>query len=138
MYKKILVGIDGSETGSRAFDSALEHAARDNAELFVLSVAQPPDIGGDVETEAVIENSLAYHRKLFPPLQKRAKAKGVKARFETAVGHPVEQIIYHADRHNVDLIVIGDRGRSKFAKLLMGSVSKEVLQHAARPVLLVR
>ncbi len=34
--------------------------------------------------------------------------------------------------------IVGDRGRSKFAKLLMGSVSKEVVQHAGRPVLLVR
>lgn len=138
MYRKILIGYDGSESGRKAFDSALEHAARNKAELYVLSVAQPPDIGGDVETEAVIENSLEYHRKLFGPLQKLAAERGVKAHFETAVGHPVEQIIYHADRHAVDLIVVGDRGHSKFARLLMGSVSKEVVQHAGRPVLLVR
>jgi nucleotide-binding universal stress UspA family protein len=38
----------------------------------------------------------------------------------------------------VDLIVVGDRGRSKFAKLLLGSVSKQVVQYANRAVLVVR
>jgi nucleotide-binding universal stress UspA family protein len=54
------------------------------------------------------------------------------------VGHPARQIIYHADRRKVDLIVVGDRGRSKFAKLLLGSVSKQVVQYANRAVLVVR
>lgn len=138
MYKKILVGIDGSQFSRRAFDSALAQAARDHAELFVLTVAQPPQIGDDVETEAIIENSRKYHQTLFPPLQKLAAEKSVKAHFEVATGHPVEQIIYHADRHGVDLIVVGHRGRSKFAQLLLGSVSKQIVQHAGRAVLIVR
>ncbi len=138
MYRKILVAIDGSAPAAKAFDNALEHAARDGAELYVLTVAQPPEIGGEVELEAVIEHSREYHATLFPPLQKMVAAKRVKAHFEVAVGHPVEQIIYHADKHAVDLIVVGHRGRSKFAQLLLGSVSKQIVQHADRPVLVVR
>jgi len=54
------------------------------------------------------------------------------------VGNPAEQIIYYADRNGVDLIVVGDRGRSKLARLLLGSVSKNVVEHAGRPVMVVR
>ena len=138
MYRKILVGYDGSEAGKKAFESALELAATHGAELVVLAVSRPPEIGDDVETEAVIENSLRYHRGLLAELKPMATAKGVKAHFEVAVGHPAEQIIYDADRRGVDLVVVGDRGRSKFTRWLLGSVSKQVVQYALRPVMVVR
>jgi nucleotide-binding universal stress UspA family protein len=138
MYRRILVGCDGSEAGNRAFESALNLAKNDGAELYVLTVSRPPEIGDDVETEAVIENSRAHHHKLLVPLQRKAGQAGIKAHFEVAVGHPAEQIIFHADQHQADLIVVGDRGRSKFARLLLGSVSKQVVEYAGRPVLVVR
>lgn len=138
MYRKILVGYDGSKAGNKAFDSALELAKNHNAELYVLTISRPPEIGDDVETEAVIENSREYHRKLLVPLRRKTDQAGVKGHFEVAVGHPAEQIISNADRHQVDLIVVGDRGHSKFARLLLGSVSKTVVQYADRPVLVVR
>ena len=138
MYHRILVGYDGSAAGRKAFDAALDLAAKHAAELHVLTVCRTMDIGDDVETEAVIENSREYHRKLLAPLRRRAEQAGVKAHFEVAIGHPAEQLIFHADRHQADLIVVGDRGRSKFARLLLGSVSKQVVQYAGRPVLVVR
>lgn len=138
MYRKILVGYDGSKAARKAVDTALRLAAKDGAELFVLAVSQPPDIGDDVETEAVIEGSRRYHRGLLAELRGELARSGVKAHYEVAVGHPAEQIIYHADQHGADLIVVGDRGRSRFARLLLGSVSKHVVQYAERPVLVVR
>jgi len=138
MYRKILVGYDGSAAGRKAFDAALELAAKDGAELYILSVARPPQVGDDVETEAVIENSRRYHRRILAELKAAVATKGVKVHYEVGVGHPAEQLIYDADRHGVDLIVVGDRGRSKFARLLLGSTSKQVAEHAGRPVLVVR
>ena len=138
MYRKILFGYDGSVAGRKAFDTALELAAKDGAELYVLSIARPPEVGDDVETEAVIENSRQYHRRMLAELKAAVASKGVKVHYEVAVGHPAEQLIYDADRHGVDLIVVGDRGRSKFARLLLGSTSKQVAEHAGRPVLVVR
>ncbi|HSC94350.1 MAG TPA: universal stress protein [Burkholderiales bacterium] len=138
MYRRILVGYDGSKAGDKAFDDALSLAKSHGAELWVLTVARPPEIGDDVESEAVIENSREHHRKLLVPLRKKAAQGGVKAHFEVAVGHPAEQIMFYADQHQVDLIVVGDRGRSKFTRMLLGSVSKTVVQYAGRPVLVVR
>lgn len=138
MYRKILVGYDGSAAARKAFDAALELAAKHGAELHVISVARPSEVGDDVETEAVIEHSRAYHRGLLAELKTSVTAKGVKTHYEVAVGHPAEQIIYHADRQRADLIVVGDRGRSKFARLLLGSISKQITEHAGRAVLVVR
>ena len=138
MYRRILVGYDGSEASRKAFDSALNLAKSHGAELWVLTVSRPPEIGDDVESEAVIENSREYHRTLLAPLRPLTEQAGVKSHFEVAVGHPAEQIISTADQHGADLIVVGDRGRSKFARLLLGSVSKTVVQYAGRAVLVVR
>lgn len=138
MYRKILIAYDGSEASRKAFETALTLALQHNAELFVLSVARPPEVADEVETEAVIENSRQHHRRMLAELKPALAAKKIKAHLEVAVGHPAEQIIYDADRHGVDLIVVGHRGRSKFARLLLGSVSKHVVQYADRPVLVVR
>jgi nucleotide-binding universal stress UspA family protein len=138
MYRRILVGYDGSAAGRKAFDTALELAAKHGAELYVISVARPSEVGDDVESEAVIEHSRQYHRRLIAELKSSVATQGVKAHYEVAVGHPAEQIIYHADKYQADVIVVGDRGRSKFAKLLLGSISKNVVQYAGRAVLVVR
>ncbi len=138
MYRKILVAYDGSAASKKAFDTACQLAEQNHAELFVVSVARPPDIADDVETEAVIENSRQYHQSLLARLEGALAAKKLKAQFHVSTGHPAEQIIYEADRHDVDLIVVGDRGRSKFTRLLLGSTSKQVTEHAGRQVLVVR
>jgi nucleotide-binding universal stress UspA family protein len=138
MYRRILVGYDGSEPSKKAFATACDLAAKHGAELFVLTVCRPPEVGDDVESEAIIENSRRYHRGLLAELKPAAAARGIKAHFEVGVGHPAEQIIYDADRHDADLIVVGHRGRSKFARMLLGSVSKQVVEHAERQVLVVR
>lgn len=53
-------------------------------------------------------------------------------------GHPAEQICEYAAGHAVDLIVLGTRGQSNFARLLLGSVTTQVTSHAHCPVTLVR
>ena len=53
-------------------------------------------------------------------------------------GQPAAVICEFARDHHVDLIVMGARGRSNFAALLLGSVSSQVLQHAPCPVTVVR
>lgn len=138
MYRKILIAYDGSDASKKAFEAAHVLASQSGADLWVLSVARPPEIGDDVETEAVIEHSRRYHRRLLAELKSAAAARNVHVHFEVSVGHPAEQIIYEADKLGVDLIVLGHRGRSKFARLLLGSTTRQVTEHAGRPVLVVR
>jgi len=48
------------------------------------------------------------------------------------------QRISRADQLDADLIVVGDRGRSKIKRMLLGSVSDRVVRHADRAVMVVR
>jgi nucleotide-binding universal stress UspA family protein len=49
-----------------------------------------------------------------------------------------DAIITYAERSNVDLIVIGTKGRTGLKKFVLGSVASGVISHAKSPVLVVR
>jgi len=69
----------------------------------------------------------------------RAARKGVIAKGEVIESTSVvETIVAYAFSEKFDLIVIGTRGNTGFKRLLVGSVSSGVLNHAHCPVLLVR
>ena len=53
-------------------------------------------------------------------------------------GHPADQILETAQEEDVSMILIGSRGKRTGARLLMGSVSREVANSADRPVLIVK
>ena len=136
--KRILVAYDGSESAGKAFELALDLAAKYAAEMDVLAVARPPEFGSEVEAGAVIENSKKHYHQVLKPLHSVAADTGLKVRFEVAVGHPAEQIVRHAETWGIDLIVVGHRGRSFFERLLIGSVAKHVIDHAHCAVLVAR
>jgi nucleotide-binding universal stress UspA family protein len=50
----------------------------------------------------------------------------------------VSEIIEFGERENIDLIIMGTRGRTGFKKLLLGSVASGVINFAHCPVLVIR
>ena len=58
--------------------------------------------------------------------------------FIVVEGHPAVTIAEEADRFNVDLIVVGSHGYHGLNRLVLGSVSRHLLDHTVRPVLVVR
>jgi nucleotide-binding universal stress UspA family protein len=138
MTKHLLVAFDASPSAQKALEFALELCRVLEAELYVLAVVRPPEPADDVETEAVIENATEYFEKQFADLSEKVKAAGVKAKFEIAVGHPADQIVHQAEAHGIDHIVMGHRGHTFFRRWLLGSVSKQVIDHAPCTVTVVR
>ena len=136
--KRILAAYDGSEYANKAFAMALDLAVKYGAEMLVLAVARPPDIGNDIETEAVIANSKKHCHEMLKPLHPPAATSGVAVQFQVVVGHPAEQIVRHADEWGADLIVVGHRGRTFFEHWLIGSIARRVMAHASCAVLVAR
>jgi len=138
MISKILIAYDGSDPSKRAFDFGLDIASKYSAELLVLSVVRLPEPAVDVETESLVESGGEYYKEQFAELREKAASLGITPRFEVAVGHPAEQIIDRAEEENVDLIVMGHRGKTFVERWLLGSVSKRVLSYAHCAVTIVR
>jgi len=141
MLRKIVIAFDGSTQAYHAFDFALElsklcpNAAPD---ITVLSVAQPPEPIDIVEMDAVIDSASQHYEELFKGLREKAKERGVEIKTEIAVGHPVDQIVRYAKEKDTDMIVIGQKGKSKIESWLLGSVSKRVATYAPCTVTIVK
>ncbi|RCK77939.1 MAG: hypothetical protein OZSIB_1977 [Candidatus Ozemobacter sibiricus] len=138
MIKRILAAYDSSEQALKAFQFALDLAAKFQAELLVLAVARPPEPAEDVEIGAVLDTAREFYREHFQMLREVAAAQNLTIDPTIRVGHPADQILRMAEEEQVDLIVMGHRGKNFVERWLMGSVSDRVLNHAPCAVTIVR
>jgi len=141
MLKKILVAFDGSQESYKAFDFALKlskECPSKEREIFILSVAQPPEPADIVEVKAVIDSASEYYKKEFEKIFSIAKEHGVEVKTDIVAGHPADQIVRYASENGFDIIIMGQRGMSKIERWLLGSVSRRVATYATCPVVIVK
>ena len=139
---KILVPVDGSEKANRAIEFAANLAEKYDAIVHLLYVVKPiifAEEFGVVITQDTLDELRAVGNKIIVAAEAEAKKKGIK-HIETMVaeGDPTERIIGYAKDQDVDMIVIGSRGRGSFKDILLGSVSNKVCHRSDRTCVIVR
>jgi len=150
MFRRILVGIDGSKHSARALDVAGDLARMYGSEVLVLHVLDqlpPRDIAVELardehvplaEEEARYAGGLAHGDLLARAAADGLRAKGVRQlRPCVAEGRPAKEILKLAKQEDVDLIVLGSRGLGDIGSLLLGGLSHKVVHLADRPCLIV-
>ncbi|MGP8070826.1 MAG: universal stress protein [Candidatus Bathyarchaeia archaeon] len=152
VFKRILVAVDGSESSFRAARVAIKLAKRNEADLLVVSVIQTPahpfmrtqtltSPGMDVDgLEGYYKYATRDAQEWIDKVASIATPLGVKVRERVLKGATsvVRALTDHAASQAVDLIVVGRKGSGGFKRLLLGSVSNGVVNHAASSVLVVR
>lgn len=141
MYERIVVTVDGSAHGERAFESALEMARIGEGQLVLLSVVPFHLLyaGSPIPTPPITPAAVEAHRALLAGLQDRAKAAGVpRVTTELREGIVVDEILSYLEESPPDLVVVGSRGLSATQRLFLGSVSEAVVHLARCPVLVVK
>jgi nucleotide-binding universal stress UspA family protein len=133
------VAIDGSEGGEGAFAEAKRLAARSGASLSLVYVREAPlPIVGEPYYQRALSAEVRRGREVLDSAAATAEAAGIRTQIDLLEGRPSERIVELARNRDVDLIVVGSRGRGALAAAVLGSVSDSILQHADRPVLIVR
>ena len=150
-FSKILVPIDGSEPSFHAARIANNIAKRFNSEIIVLYVMVCPskneymNLTGLVtpkQIDIIIQNAKEEAKDWFKRIENMAKEKNSNVKISSRViltGTSVYgEIIQYAEQENIDLIVIGTKGRSGVKKLLLGSIASGVVTYSHCPVLVTK
>lgn len=141
MFRKILVGFDGSEGSWKALRLALTLARQQpGAEVWALSVEErlphAPELLDELLEEKERQNAL------FQLLQRQAmglaEEEGIVLQVRTVAGHPAQAIVRFAQQGGFDLLVIGHSGRSGVWGSFLGSTADKIVRHAPCSVLVVR
>lgn len=140
--RRILCATDFSNASRRAYEYAIDLAARLKAEIVLMHAYQVPTytlpdgmVEVPVEVESELRNRLAGQLDGFA---KSADAMGVKVLTELRDGVAYVEITHAARELGADLIAIGTHGRTGLAHLLLGSVAERVVRISEVPVLTIR
>jgi universal stress protein A len=139
LITRILVPSDFSESSDAALEYARMLAHRFGASLHLLHVLNEPLLAEGLAAEAFMSEPPAIRAGLVDDARAHLsqRATGTSSA-EVVFGHAATTIVECAARLDVDLIVMGSRGRTGLAHLLLGSVAEAVARTASCPVLTVR
>jgi len=138
MFSRILFAHDGGMLAERAL-VYLEHIARsEGAEVLVLHAYALPDRYSAMEGyDALRAQHEAIAQEVVDDAVSHLEERGISAHGFAAAGDSARAILETAARDEVSLIVVGSRGPSSVADLVLGNVTMEVLRYARCPVLVV-
>jgi nucleotide-binding universal stress UspA family protein len=135
--KKIFLPVDGSDHSRRAVRQALEIARLSGGDVRVFHFQEREPSKAGVATFETTDEAA----KIVDDAVAELHGAQIKASGETRAGltgEAAKAIVDEAARFDADLIVMGSRGLSDFAALLVGSVAHKVIHYAHCPVLVVR
>jgi len=139
MFKRILLGFDGSDHAQRAAKVAAGIARQEkDAQIWVVVVVEPipTELGKPYFSELILMRTNAGEELI--ELAKKIIGDGITVHEELLFATPAESIIEVADTQNCDLIVMGTRGLGGLRSLLLGSQIHKVISLAKCPVLAVK
>lgn len=143
MFKRILVGYDGSQNAARALSEAVDLARANEAELTILVVA--PQLATWIVAGPVVPavNLELLQKEIEDTSRKelqeavRSLPDDIRATSKAVTGNPGPEIVEQAAVGGHDLVVVGSRGRGEVESLFLGSVSQHVSHASPVPVLIV-
>jgi len=138
MYKKIMVGYDGTKFSDCALKEAIALTKDSGATLLLVTV---PEISPEISEVAPEINDLLAERARvgLNRAATEAKSAGIACETEIVMADSAHAgLVDTATKNKIDLIVVGTHGRTGFIRLFMGGTTARVIGLAPCNVLVVR
>ena len=145
--KKILAAIGFSQYTQNLLNYAVEIAESMNAELIIASIINARDVaavgtiaamGYDVDSGNYVAGIQAERQQELDKILKKMARPSQKVRTVFKTGDPGDELLKVALKENVDLIVMGVKGRTDLEYIFVGSVAEKVFRRSPIPVLSYR
>jgi nucleotide-binding universal stress UspA family protein len=141
-FGRILCPVDHSLVSKRGLENAIQLAHAFRSELCILSVVPPVPWAVPASEMGPVEGSTVQHefawRAEFERFLKDVDFHNLRWTEEVRKGRAAQEIIAAAEEHKSDVIVMGSTGRTGLARVLMGSVTRRVLQQLPCSLLTVK
>lgn len=144
MINKILVPVDGSKIALRALEFAMEIGRKFESQIIVVNIDVPYDLSRLKPPRKDKNGNIIPEENAAPTPLEEAKRVAEKAAYDKILFKkvvdidPAERICAEAEKDDIDLIVMGNRGMGVLAGFFLGSVSTKVSQSAHCPVTIVK
>lgn len=146
---RVVLAWDGSTSASRAAELLRRWSIFAGSSVRVVSVADIevpwwsgfPEAGSPEQIPIyvdAVDASRSRHDLLASEMTVKLQAAGLTAEADRREGDAATEILAAAQAFKADLILLGTRGRTGVARLVLGSVARNVLHHASSSVLVVR
>jgi universal stress protein A len=144
---KIMVAVAFNESSEELLTYAARVAECMNAELIVANIINVRDVeavgsiaamGYEVDSDHYVSGITEERRQALDAILANLSFPADKIRAIFKVGHPVDTLLKIAIQENVDLMVMGIKGRSDLEHALVGSLAEKIFRRSPVPILSYR
>lgn len=144
VHKKFLLTTDGSDYSLNAVKHSIEMLNIKDKEIYIVSVKENPEFlpmeaSMDQNWLDSIEKQQKIHAtKAINKVKMLLESENISVKNEIILtGNPAQKIIEFCSKEEIDLVIMGARTKTDLSKLLLGSVSKRVLENVFCDVLII-
>ena len=145
--KKIMVCLGFTSYSEGLFNYAVKITQNFNAELIIASIINSRDVsavgmiasmGYKVDSEHYISGIKEERKKMLEQLLDKSSVNPGNIRLIFKIGNPIDELLKLIVKENIDLIVMGIKGRSDVEHVFVGSVADKLFRRSPVPILSFR